>query len=564
MSPPIDCRALFQKLVPVLFHRSPLLAVAKPAGVDTGALSSAAGSKSAPTGLVDWLNDLGSDSMRPVNRLSRYESGVLLLCSDRELAAGLRKSLRANRMEQEYLAVVVGRMPKPRLEVEAVHGASRGQSLRPAAARGSRRPAHPDLSSTGRRSRLHFLRGTESFSLIRCWTTVETTHALRAQLRAVELRLLGDRLHDRSHDKTDAASTRLHLSRLRLPRLPGVAAGSISAPPPAGFPAVLSGQLDVDRPLHAALTRRLPLLARADTNAFRLVTGDVEDLPGLVAECLGEVVILQVSEEDRALKEALRRIARWYQHMLGVRAVYVKWFLRDRQSASPAVLHSMQTPEPLLGEAVPPEFAIHEGKVRYLVRPYDGFSAGLFLDQRDNRRRVHESGAERDVLNLFAYTCGFSVAAAVGGAKSTVSVDLSPRNLDWGRRNLAANGVDTAAHRLVRSDALGYLKRAERTGESFDLIVIDPPSFAHGRRAKQSFSVVRDLPALLAAAAVVLRSGGMMLVSTNYRRMTPGALRAAVRQGTAGRRLEIIDTPPLPVDFALDPDHAKSILFRLD
>ena len=101
--------------------------------------------------------------------------------------------------------------------------------------------------------------------------------------------------------------------------------------------------------------------------------------------------------------------------------------------------------------------------------------------------------------------------------------------------------------------------RAGRQERRFDLIIIDPPSFAHGRRRGQDFSVARDLTSLVAAALPVLRSGGTMMVSSNLRKMSLSGLRARVRAAAGDRRCRVIDTPPLPVDFAVDPDHAKTV-----
>jgi 23S rRNA (cytosine1962-C5)-methyltransferase len=173
-------------------------------------------------------------------------------------------------------------------------------------------------------------------------------------------------------------------------------------------------------------------------------------------------------------------------------------------------------------------------------------------------------GEGKDVLNLFAYTCSFSVAAAAGGANSTVSVDLSPKHLEWGRGNFVLNGLELSNHQFIRSDAFDYLRRAERQGKQFDLILLDPPSFAHGRRRGRSFSIARDLADLVAASVKVLRHGGVLMVSTNYRQLSWQSFRGCLARGAGRRKQKLIDTPPLPLDFTSDPHHAKTMFVRFD
>ena len=160
--------------------------------------------------------------------------------------------------------------------------------------------------------------------------------------------------------------------------------------------------------------------------------------------------------------------------------------------------------------------------------------------------------------------CSFSVAAAIGGAASTTSVDISPRVLDWGRGNFALNGLALDNHLFFKSDSAEFLKRAKRQKRSYDLVILDPPSFAHARRGQRTFSIDRDLPDLIHGAVEALRPGGTLLLSTNHRQTTMQDLEAHLRQGGGERQVGIVAKPPLPIDFAMDVDHAKSIWARVD
>jgi 23S rRNA (cytosine1962-C5)-methyltransferase len=169
------------------------------------------------------------------------------------------------------------------------------------------------------------------------------------------------------------------------------------------------------------------------------------------------------------------------------------------------------------------------------------------------------------VLNTFAYTCGFTVAAASGGAAETVSVDISPKSLDWGRRNLATNGLPLEPHQFVRSDVFEYYRRAGRRGRHFDLIVLDPPTFSRARRTRRVFSIIADLEPLVAGALSLLEANGLVLLCTNRRETTHEQLLRCIAGPVAAarRRYELVAFSELPEDFRGDPDYAKSVLVRV-
>ena len=174
---------------------------------------------------------------------------------------------------------------------------------------------------------------------------------------------------------------------------------------------------------------------------------------------------------------------------------------------------SDQKPAALIAGEAPAEITVQENGLSYLVEPAGGYSTGLFLDQRLNRRWVTSLGAKR-MLNLFAYTCSFTVCAASSGAE-TCSVDAAKRVLGTGRRNLELNGIEpTDGHRFLADDAMKVVPRLRKRGEKFDLIVLDPPTF--GRADGRVFRIERDLPVLVRDCFDLLEPGGWLLVSCNY------------------------------------------------
>lgn len=305
--------------------------------------------------------------------------------------------------------------------------------------------------------------------------------------------------------------------------------------------------------LTQALERRQQLRGKAATgpeatDAWRVVDGETDGLPGLtIDDFAGHWV---VSTRDRPWPQGLESAAlRW--------AGSVWWRRLERGDKAAADWVAGAQPDP--GAAL----TMREHGLRYEIDPAAGYSPGLFLDQRDNRRRVRERlQPGQRMLNLYAYTCGFSVAAAAAGAV-TSSVDLSGHSLAWGKRNFELNGFDPAAHHFVRGDAFEWLSQFARKGRRFDLAVADPPTFSRGGRRKV-WRVEHDLPELVAATAAVLNPGAWLMVSSNCRRLEPTGFFNLVEDGlaTAGRSVSLREAPSMPDDFR-GSDYLNCLWVRL-
>ena len=291
-------------------------------------------------------------------------------------------------------------------------------------------------------------------------------------------------------------------------------------------------------PLFQALTQRnaLPEIADGSTTAYRLVDGAGDNWPGVEIDCYDGHWVVQTRDVD--FPEMLR-------HKLpdGCRSVW--WKRLDQQDK--------QAPHGVLGEAPPGPFAVRELGLEYEIDLTAGYSQGLFLDQRPQRGRMMErlaaAGPGQRVLNLFAYTCAFSVAAASRGAVTT-SVDLSRPCLDWGRRNFALNTLNPDEHFFCRGDSFEWLRRFAKKGRTWDGIVVDPPTFSRNADGKV-FRVENDFPALTALCLKVLAPGGWLLASTNHRGLTASRFRSLVEEGAAlaGRRVVSVQPGEMPPDF---------------
>ena len=189
-------------------------------------------------------------------------------------------------------------------------------------------------------------------------------------------------------------------------------------------------------------------------------------------------------------------------------------------------------------------FAVQEGTCRFYVNLKDYLDTGLFLDHRPIRTDIETLAKDKDFLNLFSYTCTASVHAAMGGARSTVSVDMSTTYLNWGRKNLTLNGLPEKNHEFIQADCLQWLKGAQKSSQRFDIIFMDPPSFSNSKRMDGVLDVQRDHVDLIKQCMSLLRPGGQLIFSTNYRRFK------MERDALNEFAIEDISAKSLPKDFA--------------
>ena len=300
--------------------------------------------------------------------------------------------------------------------------------------------------------------------------------------------------------------------------------------------------------LAAAVARRRALTDGKAVTAYRLFDGAGDGAAGVYVDRYGSAAVLNVYDDaawdDAAITEAARAIA----DAVHVESVYVKRFSKDRSRLGGKAPAESISPTPRAGVPQPEASIIEEYRHRFEVRLYDGFSTGLFLEHREHRRWLADLGIKR-ALNLFAYTCAFSIPLTRAGAHVT-NVDVSARYLDWGRRNHAINDIDEAAVRFVRMDAMAYLDYAARHPEHrFDLVIVDPPTFGAGnsRRKIKTWQAASGYPTLLDRAKQVLAPGGRIFAATNTRELAnDDALKEMIVK--ASGPVEWLPLPPWPVD----------------
>jgi 23S rRNA (cytosine1962-C5)-methyltransferase len=163
------------------------------------------------------------------------------------------------------------------------------------------------------------------------------------------------------------------------------------------------------------------------------------------------------------------------------------------------------------------EFVVEENKLKFIVNLSDYLDTGLFLDHRVTREKVRVDSRDKKVLNLFSYTGSFSVYAASGGASEVVTVDLSKTYSEWAKRNMQLNGfIDLSRYKFIQADVLQYLDTVPEN--YFDLIILDPPTFSNSKRMEDILDIQRDHVKLINDCLRILRSGGKIYFSTNYKK----------------------------------------------
>jgi 23S rRNA (cytosine1962-C5)-methyltransferase len=191
-----------------------------------------------------------------------------------------------------------------------------------------------------------------------------------------------------------------------------------------------------------------------------------------------------------------------------------------------------------------------ENGMRFLIRPGEGLSTGLFLDMRQARAWVRHHAHGLTVLNCFAYTCGFGLAAWLGGAARAANLDVSRRYMDWGRANAERNGLAPPQTDFIFGDVLNWLGRFKRSGTTFDGLILDPPSFATTKKSR--WVLERDYAALVAQTVPVIEPGGWLLACANTRSLSTRSFIAQLRAGLAEAGVPGASLGPVEHEPALD------------
>ena len=525
---------------PCILHEDDhLLVVNKPAGWNTHAPAPYAGE-----GIYDWLRHREPRwaTLAILHRLDKETSGVLVFGKTPLANKSLTAQFTAHTIRKKYLLLTDRAVDQHEFTVKTkiTRAGDRYTSS-----------AHGESAET----QFHVL--DSSFfilhsSLLAATPRTGRTHQIRVHAAESGFPILGDTLYG----GTPFHRVCLHAAEITL------------AHPATGEPMTFTASADFAADTRAAL--RAAIIEPAQTDAFRIIHGASDSQPGWYVDKLGDFFLSQ-SEQPLTPVQTQSLDALRTTHQSAI--VHHKTLTRRIQRAGP----DETSPQPIFGNAAPERFVIRENGVKFEMSFNEGYSVGLFLDQRDNRRRLLTGHIAADfqfeirnskfeILNCFAYTCGFSVCAALAGARTT-SLDLSKKYLDWGKRNFVLNGLDPTAHGFIYGDAFDWLKRFTKKGRVFDAIVLDPPTFS---RSKESgvFQAEADYGKLVNATLQVLQPDGLLLVSTNAAMLSPEKfledITSSVR--SAGRRISKLHFYPQTTDFRItrdEPGYLKTFWLQI-
>jgi 23S rRNA (cytosine1962-C5)-methyltransferase len=522
----------------ICFEDDHLLVVNKPPGINTHAPSPHAGE-----GIYDWLRNREPRwaCLAIIHRLDKETSGLIVFTKTPQANRSLTEQFETRAVKKTYVFLTAGRVSKEEFTVKS--------TLVRAGQKYVSRPAHAGAPDAETQFRV--LKSRAGQTLMEAKPLTGRTHQIRVHAFDAGIPILGDLLY--GDQQVSAPRLCLHAHKLTFVH-------------PAMNETVLF-EAPFDFESDARTERRCAIIDGEATNAYRVIHGASDRWPGWYVDRLGEFALSQSEAEPTT--EQLRILKG-----LSARGVYHKVLTRHVRKTQTGDA----SPKLVLGEVAPERFSILENDVRYELSFAEGYSVGVFLDQRDNRRRlltnyvgprftIFEGGLrDREILNTFAYTCAFSVCAAKAGARVT-SLDLSRKYLDWGRRNFELNGLDHAQHDFIYGDAFDWMRRLHKKGRRFDLILLDPPTFSQSKE-HGIFKAPKDYGDLVKWALPLLNSGGVLFASTNAADWPAEDFLTSVGSAITASHRQIVQEHyiPQPPDFPVsraEPAYLKTVWLRV-
>ncbi len=286
----------------------------------------------------------------------------------------------------------------------------------------------------------------------------------------------------------------------------------------------------------------------ANTNAYRLISGEGDYLPGITVDKYRQFLVVQTYADSVELlvPDVVKTLASSLRPKGIVQRI-------------DGVLTS------LWGELPPPEITVLENGLKLIANLYEGQKTGLFLDHRDNRALISRFSNHKTVLNLFSYSGAFSLYAARGGATSVASVDIAPAAIEDAKRNFEQNGFDPEQHEFLAKDCFALLEAYAKEGRQFDLVILDPPSLA--RSKDNRFAAARAYKKLNTLALRCVRLGGLLATASCTSQISPEAFKGILSESAleCKRHLQILQenghAPDHPVSFT-EGRYLKFVLAR--
>ena len=311
--------------------------------------------------------------------------------------------------------------------------------------------------------------------------------------------------------------------------------------------------------LNEAIDLRTTLFSKEDTNAYRLVNGEGDLLPGLIVDKYHDVLVVQIS--TLGMDKLRTWLIDYLAEKLYPKCIYEKSQLPSRKEEGLSDLSGL-----LFGNKLPQEVEIRENGLRFLVSIAEGQKTGFFFDHREMRKLIRQLAHNRSVLNCFAYTGGFSVYAMAGGAKQVDSVDISKTALEIAQKNALLNQQEMNCQRFILQDVFPFLRERDL---NYDLIILDPPAFA--KKQKDVISACRGYKEINRIAIQKMPSRSLLLTCSCSYYVDAELFQKIIFQSSveAGRTVRILGrhhlAPDHPVNICHpESDYLKSLLLYIE
>lgn len=298
-----------------------------------------------------------------------------------------------------------------------------------------------------------------------------------------------------------------------------------------------------------ALEHRKSLIADPQTTAFRMFNGEGDGVGGFTIDVFEDYYVINWYSEG--IYQFKDEIIQSLTNLIHVKGLYEKKRFAEKGMY-------VEDDDFILGEKAPEPLIVKENGMNFAVYLNDGAMVGIFLDQRDVRRKIRDAySKDKTVLNTFSYTGAFSVAAALGGAKKTTSVDLANRSKSKTIEQFSLNKIDVESQDIIVEDVFQYFKYAVRKELSFDVVILDPPSFA--RSKKHTFSAEKDYTDLLSQAIQITNKDGIIVASTNSSKFGMTKFKGFIDKAfkNTGSKYKIREEFSLPTDFKTIPTYPE-------
>lgn len=475
----------------------------KPAGYSTHAVDPG------KPGFVELLSSHLGQELKVVHRLDKTTSGCLCFVTTESSAARLFEAFKNHDVKKRYVFVTDKKSEQDEFQIRS-HIEKDGKNFR----------SRPDPDGNSE-TLLKRVKRTPFFELWEAFPKTGKPHQIRLHARDAGLSILGDTIYG----GTEFPTLCLHSASLEIPGFP-----KFESPAPRFF----------DRLGFLKDQELVKILAGIDVRQrlFHFIDKRGQCLRLLHDEALNDYRLDQFGEQLWLY---------WYREADPTQRDLERWQMVAKQLGRPLLIRRMQNrgKDPnlqqdwLIGD-FQSEWQAQENNLKFQFRSNQGLSPGLFLDQRDNRQMIQRLSKNKSVLNLFSYTCGFSVAAGIGGASSITSVDLSAKFLNWGKDNFRLNGLAPERAEFISADSFVFLKGAAKRGRKFDVIILDPPSFS--RNGKDVFHFEKDFSTLVQSVMSVMHQDSILLFSMNYEKWSLENFVKTCRKEFKGFQVHTLDS----------------------